>query len=55
MKMWMLRPSGLQAWLGLKADHMAWLPGAHGLNILRPKPVPKAFAGLGPARPASLG
>jgi hypothetical protein len=47
--------SGLQARLGLKADHSARLPGAHGQSILRPKPVPKAFVGLGPARPASLG
>jgi hypothetical protein len=47
--------SGLQAWLSLKADHTARLPGAHSLNILRPKPVAKAFTGFGPARPASLG
>ena len=30
--------SGLQAQLGLKADHSARLPGAHGPDILQPKP-----------------
>jgi hypothetical protein len=39
--------SDLRAWLGLKADHLAWLLGAQGLGIWRPKPVPKAFPILG--------
>ena len=43
----MLRPSDVQAWLGLKASGWAWLSRAWACNILKPSPKPSTGLGLG--------